>query len=78
MPPESSFALAEKLFCYMPNRNSSILRKSSSSSSLRFGFALAEMSFYFMRDRSSSMSSKSSSLLLFGEFGGAVKFSLRG
>jgi hypothetical protein len=76
MPLESGFALAKVLFCCMPNRNSSILRKPSSSS--RFGFALAKMSFCFMRDKSLSMSGKSLSSLLFREFRVAVQFSLQG
>ena len=68
---ESGFALAEVLFCCMPNRNLSISRKPLSLS--QFRFALANMSFCFMRDKSLSMFSKlSSSLSLFREFRVAV------
>jgi hypothetical protein len=72
---ESSFVLAEKLFCYIPNKNLSILRKSLLS---RFRFALAKMSFCFIRNKSLSMFSKLSLSSLFKEFSVAVKFSLQG
>jgi hypothetical protein len=79
MPLESSFALTKKLFCYMPNRNLFILRKSLLSSlSSWFRFALAKMSFCFMRNKSLSMFSKSLLLSLFKEFRVVVKFSLQG
>ena len=54
------------LFCYMLNKNLSILRKSLLLS--QFGFALAKMFFCFIRDKSLFMSSKLLLALLFREF----------
>jgi hypothetical protein len=76
MLPSFDFALAGTLFCFIPDRSSSISGKSSLSLLLSlFGSALAKLFFCFMPDRSSSISGKSSSSSLFGGFRVAVKFS---
>jgi hypothetical protein len=62
----SGFVFAKMLFCCMPDRNLSILRKSLLS--LRFGFALAKMFFCFVHHKSLFMSSKLLLALLFREF----------